>query len=167
MRGISQTERLPVSRGLRRGAEDIALGNPNRRKHDPVLMSERKRYRMLGRRAGAGHRRMGPGGLRRGSRCCTLCRDGICTGLGVLHLDQQPGCFLAALGHADQGKIPFELTAMQLRLKVSGVDAFSKALGVWLMCQYILVCALVPDVHQAGAILPCRDLAAEVGILEW
>src|SRR6266513_598756 len=57
-------------------------------------------------------------------------------------------------------------TAMQLHLKVSGVDAFSHALRVWLTCQHILIRALVPDVHQAGPILPCWDFAAEVGILE-
>ena len=55
---------------------------------------------------------------------------------------------------------------MQSYLKVSGVDAFSNALGLWLACRDILVCALVPDVHQASTILPCRDFAAEVGMLE-
>ena len=73
---------------------------------------------------------------------------------------------MAASGHADQGKIAFELAAMQVHLKVSGVDALSNALRVWLVCQDILVCALIPDVHQAGAILPSRDLAAEIGVLE-
>src|SRR4029450_10429206 len=137
-------------------AEDVSLGNPNLRKHDFILMGERKRCWMLGWRAGATHRRTCPDVLRCGSRCCTLCCDGVWMGLFILHLDQQPGRFLAALGHADQGKIPLELAAMQLHLKVSGVDAFSYARGVWLIGQYILVCALVPDVHQAGTILPCR-----------
>src|SRR4029453_3854918 len=123
-------------------------------------MGERKRCWMLGWRTGAKPRRTRPDGLRCGSRCCMLCCDGVWTGLFILHFDQQPGRFWAALGHADQGKISFEPTAMQLHLKVSGVDAFSNALGVWLTCQHILIRALVPDVHQASAILPCGDFAA-------
>ena len=37
---------------------------------------------------------------------------------------------------------------------------------MWLACQEIFVGALIPDVHQASAVLPCRDFAAEVRILE-
>src|SRR5262249_50646267 len=132
-----------------------SFGNPNLRKHDLVLMSECKGCWMLGRRAGAGHCRTCPDELRRWG--CTLCGGGVWTGLCVLHLDQQPGRFLAALGHADQGKMPFELTTMQLHLKVSSVDAFSHALGVWLMCQHVLICLYVSSAIAALRITVLKE----------
>ena len=129
-------------------AEDLAFGNADFRKHHLVLMRER--------RAGVGYRRTWPDGLRRGSHRGTLCYHGVGTGLCILHFDQQPGRFVGAPGHADQGKIPFELAAMQLHFQVSSVDAFSNALGVRLACQHILVGTFVPNVHPPSAVLPCR-----------
>ena len=85
----------------------------------------------------------------------------------ILHFDQQPIVLSGPRPtKADQSEFAAQLAAVQCKLQAAGIDALADRLRLRFRGENVVVRAMVPNIHCAGAILAFGNRALELGIVE-